>query len=189
MLIISKCLDTTMPVDPNPMHQTDPSILRVTYLELRDAPTPTVSPTGPVRIAKERLSLAAYLELYQRVGGPLRWDQRTQMPETALAALLASGSLNIYVLRGAQEQALGFCEFDLREFPDIELKNFGLVTDAQGRGLGPQLLSVALSAQWRAGATRIWLHTDTRDHPSAIGVYQRAGFRIFAVRDEAAGPL
>ena len=27
------------------------------------------------------------------------------------------------------------------------------------------------------------------DHPSAVSVYERAGFKIYAVREEEAGPL
>jgi GNAT superfamily N-acetyltransferase len=171
------------------MNDADPAILRVTYMELREAPAPMGLRVGPERIARERLNRATYLDLYRRVGEPLRWDQRLRMPDAKLVALLDGGSLNIYVLRNGQEQALGFCEFDRREFPDIELKNFGLVADAQGRGLGLWLLSVALREEWISGPTRIWLHTDTWDHPAAIRVYERAGFRLYAVRDEAPGPL
>jgi ribosomal protein S18 acetylase RimI-like enzyme len=123
------------------------------------------------------------------VGEPLRWDQRLLMPKAELAALLAGGSLNIYVLRDAHRLALGFCEFDRRAFPEVELKNFGLIPGAQGRGLGAWLLSVALREEWTAIPARIWLHTDTWDHPAAIRVYERAGFRVYAVRDESAGPL
>jgi GNAT superfamily N-acetyltransferase len=111
------------------------------------------------------------------------------MPEEELATLLAAESLSIYVLRDELGEALGFSEFDRHEFPDVELKNFGLVAHAQGRGLGPWLLSVALCEEWKHGPQRIWLHTDTWDHPAAVRVYERAGFRLFAVRDEVAAPL
>jgi GNAT superfamily N-acetyltransferase len=111
------------------------------------------------------------------------------MPDAELTALLDGGSLNIYVLRNGQDRALGFCEFDRHEFPEVELKNFGLVPEAQGRGLGSWLLSVALREEWISGITRIWLHTDNWDHPAATHVYERAGFRVYSVRDEAAGAL
>jgi ribosomal protein S18 acetylase RimI-like enzyme len=111
------------------------------------------------------------------------------MPREELAALLGGESLHIYVLRDEGGQALGFCEFDRGALPEIELKNFGLVPEAQGRGLGPWLLSVALQGEWRFDPTRIWLHTDTWDHPAAVRVYERAGFHVYAVREEASGPL
>ena len=168
------------------------SILRVTYLELRAAPAPPAlaSPRGGLQfIACERPTLAEYLTLYRAVGEPLRWDQRLKMPEAELAALLQGETLDIYVLRDAADRPLGFCEFDRASFPEIELKNFGLIGQAQGQGLGSWLLNVALREEWQFGPTRIWLHTDSWDHPAAVRVYERAGFRIYAVRDERSGPL
>ena len=171
------------------MVEPDTSTLRVTYMELSRSPPLPIQRHGPECIAREPLLPPEYLALYKSVGASLRWDQRLLMPETELAALLAGGSLNIYVLRGELAEALGFCEFDRRAFPQVELKNFGLVPKAQGRGLGSWLLSVALHGEWQSGPTRIWLHTDTWDHPAAIRVYERAGFRIYTVREEESGPL
>jgi len=165
------------------------TILRVTYLEQRAPAPPPALYFGSERVGIERLTRPAYLELYGRVGEPLRWDQRRLMTESELDALLASERLHIYVLRGSDGEALGFCEFDRGAFPEIELKNFGLVPEAQGRGLGAWLLATALQGEWRSNPERIWLHTDTWDHPAALHVYERAGFRIFDVRDEPAGPL
>jgi ribosomal protein S18 acetylase RimI-like enzyme len=171
------------------MDEPDASIVRVTYLELREPPAPSTPRSGPERIAREHLSLGEYLALYRNVGEALRWDQRLRMPEAELAALLEGGSLNTYVLRNGHDHALGFCEFDRHAFPQVELKNFGLIPGVQGRGLGPWLLSVALREEWTASPARIWLHTDTWDHPAAIRVYERAGFRVYAVHNEPAGPL
>jgi GNAT superfamily N-acetyltransferase len=171
------------------MVSSENSVLRVTYMELRDAPLASVDHVGPEKISLEPLELVDYLALYRRVGESLRWDQRLLMPERELDALLHHGCLRIYVLRNDQGEALGFCEFDRDAFPEIELKNFGLVPEARGHGLGPWLLSVALHQEWASSPTRIWLHTDTWDHPSAVHVYQKAGFHVYSVRDEAAGSL
>ena len=169
-----------------------PERLWVTYLELRDAPAPAVSRAGAERIRLEAMSGTDYRELYRRVGEPLRWDTRLDMPIGELESLLAGSSLNTYVLRAGEAAgmpgggtALGFCEFERQAFPEIELKHFGLVPEAQGRGLGPWLLSTALGLEWATGASRIWLHTDTWDHPAAVAVYQRAGFRIYDRRYQA----
>jgi GNAT superfamily N-acetyltransferase len=163
--------------------------LQVTYMELLEPPTPPRVHTGRERIALERPSLPEYLALYRKVGTPLRWDQRLQIPKEELAALLNGGTLNIYVLRSDEGIALGFCELDRQGFPEVEIKNFGLIPEAQGRGLGSWLLSVALNEEWRFQPKRIWLHTDTWDHPSAMNVYARAGFKIYDVRTEESGPL
>jgi GNAT superfamily N-acetyltransferase len=163
--------------------------LRVTYLELCEAPALMQGYSGAERIGLETLPRAAYLSLYSRVGAPLRWDLRLLMPVAPLDALLAEKSLHIYVVRNEDGAACGFCEFDRRTFPEIELKHFGLVPEAQGHGLGPWLLYVALRGEWDSGTKRIWLHTDTWDHPAALSVYQRAGFRVYDVRDEPADSL
>lgn len=165
------------------------AVLRVTYLEQRQPAVPPALYWGSERVTLERMTRADYLALYARVGEPLRWDQRTSMPEAELESLLGGESLHIYVLRELHGEALGFCEFDRSHFPQIELKNFGLVPDAQGRGLGPWLLATALLGEWRSNPDRIWLHTDTWDHPAAVRVYEQAGFQVFDVRDEPAGEL
>jgi ribosomal protein S18 acetylase RimI-like enzyme len=163
--------------------------VRVTYLELRHAAGPVPARAAGERVAVERLGPEAYLELYRRVGGPVRWDQRLRMPAAELAALLQSDQLRIHVLRADSGAALGLCEFDRHGFPDVELKNFGVVPAAQGRGLGSWLLAQALDVEWQASPARIWLHTDTWDHPAALAVYRRAGFEVFDVRDEAPDDL
>jgi ribosomal protein S18 acetylase RimI-like enzyme len=170
------------------MNTSNSTILRVSYMRLTEAPSVPHPHTGAESISLEQMSLAAYLALYKSVGGPLRWDQRLLMPEAALE-LLADNHLRIYVLRNADHAELGFCEFDHGTFPEVELKNFGLVPEAQGRGLGRYLLATSLKEEWKFNPTQIWLHTDTWDHPAAIHVYESLGFRVYSVVDEPAGSL
>lgn len=177
------------------------TLLRVNYLELTQAPAAIPEHVGDERVGLETLGLREYLEIYRRVGEPLRWDQRLNMPREELAALLQAERTRIYVLRDAAGIAQGLCELDRKQWPEIELKNFGLTPQAQGRGLGTWLLRTALHGEWRAGPaageglaacqgpSRIWLHTDEWDHPAAVSVYVRAGFRIYMTRTEHSGPL
>lgn len=170
------------------MQDADRAMLRVTYMELR-APPPLVARQGPERIAEERLGPEAYLDLYKSVGEQVGWDARLKLPAADLAALLDGSALQIYVLRDAQAKAIGFCEFNRQAYPDVELKNFGLIPQAQGQGLGSWLLSTAINEHWHTRPTRLWLHTDTADHPAAMRVYEKAGFKVFEVRDERADTL
>lgn len=158
-----------------------PQQIWVTYLELLQAPARAPPRTGPERVRLESMTGPEYLDLYRRVGEPLSWDTRLRMPIVELESLLAGRSLHIYAMRDGSSATppLGFCEFERQAFPEIELKHFGLVSEAQGRGLGLWLLTSALYGEWESGATRIWLHTDAWDHPAAVPVYQRAGFRIY----------
>jgi hypothetical protein len=57
------------------MDEPDTSILRVTYLELRESPAPPIPRFGPERIAREHLALGEYLALYRNVGESLRWER------------------------------------------------------------------------------------------------------------------
>jgi len=158
-------------------------LVRVSYLELTGGPAATPAYDGTERIALEKLDVEEYLWLYRKVGAPLRWDQRLCMSRGALVELLGSERSHIYVLR-SDNDAIGLCEFDRTAFPEIELKNFGVVPECQGRGLGSWLLGSALNSEWISNPRRIWLHTDTWDHPAALPLYQRAGFRVTLVRDE-----
>jgi ribosomal protein S18 acetylase RimI-like enzyme len=160
----------------------------VSYLELLEAPGSADPRSGEERIECERLGVEEYLALYVRVGAPLRWDRRLALDRAVLAALLGE-RLELYVLRNPAGEALGWCEFDRAAYPEVELTHFGLIPEAQGRGLGPWLLGVALEAVWRAGARRVWLHTDTWDHPAALPCYERAGFRVYERRYEPAEGL
>ena len=78
---------------------------------MKGAPLPPPLHAGGERIGLESLTSSIYLALYQRVGEPLRWDQRLLMSREELAELLGGDSLHIYVLRDEGGQALGFCEF------------------------------------------------------------------------------
>jgi|SRR6185437_10421469 len=166
----------------------NPTTVRVSYLELTHSPTPAAARLGEERISRERLRVSEYLELYGRIGEPLRWDQRLGMPRAELLRLLVSQRSAIYVLRDGGGRALGLCEFE-RGLTDIELKNFGLLPLAQGKGLGSWLLRNALHAEWESQPGRIWLHTDNWDHPAAMHVYESAGFRVYRITEESAADL
>jgi len=163
--------------------------VRVTYLELRQPPAPPPPATRPERIAAERPTVDEYLALYRVVGAPVKWDQRLKLPQEALKALLDSEFAQIYVLRDRANRPLGRCEFDRSPLPEIELKNFGLIPEAQGRGLGSWLLRSALTQEWSLSPSRIWLHTDNWDHPAATRTYESAGFQSYSMRDEPSADL
>lgn len=150
--------------------------LAVTYMEMT-APTvlSTRAPTGQATVAREQLDGEAYLSLYRAVGAPVQWDERLRMPPAALDALLVRPTTHLHVLR--QDGApLGLCEFIGVGGTDVELAHFGVVATVQGRGLGSYLLSRALAHCWRHAPRRIWLKTDTNDHPAAVRTYEKAGF-------------
>jgi GNAT superfamily N-acetyltransferase len=153
--------------------------LLVTYMEMTAPPRGQAlpAPVAETAIARERLARPEFLDLYRAVGEALQWDLRSRMTAEALDAHLASAACDIHLLRLAGTPA-GFCEMDRSAWPAVEIVHFGLRPEAQGRRLGPYLLDRALRSAWQDGAARIWLHTDTNDHPKAEATYERAGFRL-----------
>ena len=72
--------------------------------------------------------------------------------------------------------------YELRRVPEdgsVEIAYFGLMPGAIGRGLGKALLGCAVRDAWAMGATRVWLHTCTLDHPHALPNYLARGFRVY----------
>jgi GNAT superfamily N-acetyltransferase len=74
--------------------------------------------------------------------------------------------------------------FELRRHDDggVEIAYLGLLPEFFGRGWGKYLLEQAVRQAWATGASRVWLHTCTLDHPAALPNYLQRGFR--PVREE-----
>jgi GNAT superfamily N-acetyltransferase len=82
----------------------------------------------------------------------------------------------------------GLAELDRRDLPDVELAYFGIMPEFIGQGLGRFLLDWAIHHAWRARPRRFWVHTCDLDHPRALEVYQKAGFRIYDRQTALATP-
>ena len=155
-------------------------------MEMRQAdPAPArAKPAAGASVALERLDSASYISLYRAVGEPVQWDQRLRIAAEDRERLPALPPTHIPVLR-VEGAAAGLCEFNGVGQAEVELVHFGLVPTFHGRRLGPFLLDQALRAVWSHAPQRVWLHTDTYDHPSAQSVYGRAGFKPYEQRMEA----
>ncbi len=154
--------------------------LLVTYMEMTGEPagSPIPSPMPDAVSSREQMTAADYLDLYRRIGGPVHWDSRLKMKTADLGRWLAAPSNHVNVLRMGG-RAVGLCEFEGIGMADVELVHFGLDPAVQRRGLGTYLLDRSLRDCWSFAPQRIWLHTDTNDHPAAASVYARAGFATY----------
>jgi ribosomal protein S18 acetylase RimI-like enzyme len=129
---------------------------------------------------------ALYRELYRSVGADYRWRDRWDWNDGQIAAHLAQPGISLHVARTGDTLA-GFFELK-REGVAAEIAYFGLMPGAIGRGLGKHLLSQAVTDAFAGGASRVWLHTCTLDHPAALPNYQARGFRVFKTEEyEQAG--
>ena len=71
-------------------------------------------------------------------------------------------------------------ELDFRKAGEAEISYFALVPELAGQGLGRWLMAEALARAWRPGVARVWVHTCTLDHPSALNFYRAQGFAAIA---------
>jgi GNAT superfamily N-acetyltransferase len=170
---------------PAPARSGEPGCLDVvvTHLEMTNAPT-TPAPKPPALklavLKAEDISVSFYRFLYAETGRDWVWYERRAMDDASLAALLAEAGVEVYVLYVGGQPA-GYVEFDLRPLPaEIELRYFGLMKPFIGRGIGPWLLDWAIREAWRRAPQRVYVNTCTLDHPRALALYQRLGFRPFA---------
>jgi GNAT superfamily N-acetyltransferase len=151
-----------------------------TYLELRHPADfrPAVGNDGPGLTAArvDAPTPALYRGLYRTVGEAYHWRDRWDWTDEQLRVHLARPEITLYVARGG-DGVQGW--YELRRVPEdgsIEIAYLGLVPAAVGRGLGKQLLSCAVRDAWALGASRVWLHTCTLDHPHALPNYKARGF-------------
>ncbi len=163
----------------------------VTYLEMHQRPTrPTVpAPSGKLAILRaEKPTPSFYRYLYDAVGESWNWTDRRVIDDDALTAIIGDPKVEIYVLYVSGVPA-GYAELDRRQANQVELAYFGLIPEFVGRGLGKFLLDWAIHAAWLSKPKRVWVHTCTLDHPSALPIYQRAGFNPYKQEIEEVTPL
>ena len=120
---------------------------------------------------------AFYRWLYAEVGGPYRWTDRTPWTDAQIRAHLARVSISVWLLSVVASPA-GYFELEHHEDGSVEIAYFGLLQEFVGRGLGGWLLTRAVEEAWALGASRVWLHTCTFDHPAAAPNYTARGFTV-----------
>jgi GNAT superfamily N-acetyltransferase len=164
----------------------------VTFLRMDRAPAepaPSLPLGAEVRL-EPYCSAATYRYLYNTVGAPYVWWLRRTMTEQQLAGLLRNPAVSIHVLHDADNRVAGFYELDATTWPVVNLSYFGLMPHAVGSGMGLAFLRHAVDEVWHRGARAMTVNTCTADHPRALPIYLRAGFRpVREIREEWNVPL
>lgn len=153
----------------------------ITYLEMTGKPVRAPRPVPLARLAllrAERCTVSFYRYLYNTVGEPWIWYLRRLWNDERLRDHLARAEIEVFVLYAAGVPA-GYYELERAASGETELCYFGLVPDFIGKGLGHHFLQAAVDNAWLGATRRLWVHTSTFDHPRALGLYQRAGFRVY----------
>lgn len=136
-------------------------------------PVPSGQKIALIRVTD--IPLHFYRYLYAHVGGPYHWVDRRDLGDNALSERVHRETVEISVLY-ADGAPAGYYELDFAERGKATLVYFGLIADFIGRGLGPYLLNETVHDAWRDGVEELAVETCTLDHPSALTMYQRAGF-------------
>jgi GNAT superfamily N-acetyltransferase len=121
--------------------------------------------------------------LFDAIGRDIMWFSRLILAEEKLAGIIGDPKVECLALvQGGSD--IGLLELDFRDEGVCELSFFGLVPGAIGKGAGRYLMNEALRRAWARPITRMWVHTCSFDHPTALGFYQRSGFRPYQVMVE-----
>lgn len=116
--------------------------------------------------------------LYEQVGEKWEWIDRLAWTKRQWSDYACSENILTYAAYYDGAPA-GYYELKKEPGDTIELAYFGLFPAFIGKGIGGPLLSSAIEDAWALGARRVWVHTCTLDHPSALRNYQRRGFKIY----------
>ncbi|MCA1324764.1 GNAT family N-acetyltransferase [Herbaspirillum sp. alder98] len=115
--------------------------------------------------------------LYAEVGEPHYWNiYRVCWNQHAWEAYLGQPNIRISQIQ-LGSTTVGYLELK-RTDDAIEIVNFGLLPQFQGRGMGRAALESVLAYGFSFGVTEIWLHTCSLDHPAALSNYYARGFQL-----------
>ncbi|GMQ90644.1 MAG: GNAT family N-acetyltransferase [Gammaproteobacteria bacterium] len=150
----------------------------ITYLELAARPPLEGArpPADNIMLVRARNpTVSFYRYLYNGVGKPWLWYERRDMNDRALQAVVQHPHVEVHVLY-LEGVPAGYIELDRRAADEVEIAYFGLMPEFIGRQLGRFLLEQGLVEAWRTWPKRVWVHTCSLDHSSAIALYQSVGF-------------
>ncbi len=149
----------------------------VTSLEMRRRPPLRPVPDSPLRLVRwARPEPEKYRALFRRVGARWLWFSRLVMDDAALTAIVHDTQVQVFAAVDRAGVEVGMVELDFRSAGTCEIGYFALVPELTGQAHGRWLMAETLARAWVAGVNRVWLHTCTLDHPSALNFYRAQGF-------------
>ncbi len=158
----------------------------VTQLVLHQLPENPVAPPDDGRdytvLRVRKMPLDYYRFLYMAVGRPHHWTSRI-LPDASLRREIHAANVRMRVLYSDGAPA-GWFELDVGRAPrDTRLVHFAILPDFRGRGLARHLLSQAIVAGFEDQPSALTVETNTLDHPAALPLYRKMGFRPVSTRD------
>jgi GNAT superfamily N-acetyltransferase len=142
----------------------------------KDVPALLPAPSG-YSLSTWHPGVEEYLSVYHTIGKEWGWTLRLRQDEEQVLDYLLDKRVRLWQI-GLENRIFGFAEIDARSAGNCEITYLGVIPPMVGKGLGTDLLRMALRTVWDEFPGRIWLHTCALDHKAALGFYQREGFRI-----------
>jgi len=117
--------------------------------------------------------------LYSLIGEQWQWVDKLKESDQSWKEYSERDNLRTWV--AYYEGAIaGYFELEFNADQEVEIKYFGLSEAFIGKGFGGYLLTYAIQQAWAAYQTqRVWVHTCSLDHPSALANYQARGFILY----------
>lgn len=156
--------------------------MTVTFLEMNAKPhcLPPRQPRGKVALLKcEKPPTHFYRYLYDTVGDDYYWVDRRKLTPEKLTEIIHDPLNQLYVLY-VEGNPAGMAELDLRKQGEVNISYFGLMPEAIGRRMGFFFFYHTCMNAWAQPIHRLTINTCTLDHPRALPLYQRLGFRAYA---------
>lgn len=154
----------------------------ITYLEMRarpDRPRPHVPTAGGLSLLRAETPPAHFFRyLYDIVGRDYDWTDKLVWTDAEIAAFAQHPDVALYVAYLTGWPA-GFVMLDRRDPALCDIAYFGVAPEAMGRGIGDWLLGTGVHMAWDGAPGRLTVNTCSLDHPRALPLYQKWGFRPF----------
>lgn len=117
--------------------------------------------------------------LYSLIGEQWQWFDKLKQSDQCWKEYSERDNLRTWV--AYYEGAIaGYFELEIGAEKEVEIKYFGLSPAFIGKGLGGYLLTYAIEQAWTVcEAKRVWVHTCSLDHPSALANYQARGLVLY----------
>ncbi|GAW97207.1 MULTISPECIES: GNAT family N-acetyltransferase [Colwellia] len=155
--------------------------VRTYYLEM-NTPEELIEKTDPrgLAIVEAKINEFRFNKfLYQLIGEQWAWVDKLSLPEAEWEAYVENPDLRTWVAY-YEGTIAGYFELNTNESGDTEIAYFGLAPNFIGKGFGGYLLSQAISNAWKITKTkRVWVHTCSLDHDSALSNYKARGLKLY----------
>ena len=116
---------------------------------------------------------------YKQIGKDNKWIDRLVWDDQKWIQYVENSKVKTYVLQDKKD-LIGYCEQIFHfEKKNCEIAYFGILKEYYGKKYGGFLLSKAIKNSFIDGIERVWLHTCSLDHESALKNYKARGMKIF----------